>query len=120
MLKLLTGALFGGPAVPAVRTLTFGSSIALDASKGTVFILTLTASTGTLAAPSNPSDGQLIRLRLFQDATGGRTLAFNAIYDFGAAGAPTLSTGANKLDILGFEYIASASKWQYLGSSLGG
>lgn len=110
-----------GPAVvPAVVPLTFGASIALQADFGNVFTVTLTASTGTLANPTNPQDGQTIRVRVIQDATGGRTLAYGTAYDFGAAGAPVLSTGPNKVDILGFEYVASLSKWVYVGSALGG
>jgi hypothetical protein len=110
----LTGAL-----VPAVTTLTFGSSIAVNAALGNVFAVTLTASTGTLANPTNPADGQAIRVRVIQDSTGSRTLAYGTAYDFGAAGAPILSTTAAKVDILGFEYVASLSKWCYLGAVLG-
>jgi hypothetical protein len=64
-------------------------------------------------------DGEVIRVRLIQDATGSRTIAYGTAYDFGASGAPTLSTAASKVDILGFEYVASISKWCYLGSGLG-
>lgn len=110
----LTGAL-----IPAVVPLTFGASIALNAALGNVFAVTLTASTGTLAAPANPADGQAIRVRAIQDATGGWTLAYASAYDFGTAGAPTLSTAPGAGDELGFEYWASKSKWCYLGSALG-
>jgi hypothetical protein len=113
------GGTMTGFLAPAVAALTFGSSIALNAALGNAFAVTLTASTGTLANPSNPVDGQTIRVRVIQDATGGRTLTYGTAYDFGAAGAPTLSTGASKVDILGFEYVASLSKWCYLGAGLG-
>ena len=114
-----SGGTLTGWVAPAAVTLTFGVSIALDASRGNTFAVTLTASTGTLANPTNPVDGQTIRARVIQDATGSRTLAYGGAYDFGAAGAPTLSTAASKVDILGFEYVASLSKWCYLGSGLG-
>lgn len=104
---------------PTVVALTFGASIALQADLGNVFTVTLTASTGTLANPTNPQDGQTIRVRVIQGAGGSFTLAYGTAYDFGAAGAPTLSTAAGKVDILGFEYVASLSKWVYLGSALG-
>lgn len=116
---LLAGATFSGYIAPAVVTLSFGASIAVNAALGNVFAVTLTASTGTLANPTNPVDGQAIRVRVIQDATGSRTLAYGTAYDFGAAGAPTLSTGASKVDVLGFEYVASLTKWCYLGSGLG-
>lgn len=119
--NLAGGATLPAYLAPKVTTLTFvGSGTTLvDASLANAFNLTLTASTTTLGNPSNPVDGEVIRVRLIQDATGSRTIAYAANYDFGAAGAPTLSTAANKVDILGFEYVASISKWCYLGSGLG-
>ena len=115
------GGTMTGWLAPAVSALTFvGSGTTLvNAALGNAFNLTLTASTTTLGAPSNPVDGQVIRIRVTQGAGGSFTLAYGTAYDFGAAGAPTLSTAAGKVDILGFEYVASISKWCYLGSGLG-
>lgn len=113
---LLAGATFTGYLAPAVSALTFGASIAVNAALGNVFTLTLTASTGTIANPSNPVDGQIIRFRIAQDGTGSRTVAWGTAYDFGTAGAPTLSTGASKVDVVAFEYNAALSKWMYLGA----
>lgn len=104
---------------PAVVNLTFGASIAVNAALGNSFNLTLTASTGTLANPTNPVDGQTIRVRITMGAPGSFTLAYGTTYDFGQAGAPVLSTAAGKVDVLGFEYVASLAKWVYLGSALG-
>ncbi len=109
--NLAGGATFPAYVAPKVVTLTFGASIAVNAALGNIFAVTLTASTGTLANPTNPVDGQLIRVRVAQDATGGWTLAYGTAYDWGAAGAPTLSTAASKVDILVFEYNAALSKW---------
>lgn len=106
-----SGATMTGELSPAVVALTFASSIAVNAALGNVFAVTLTASTGTLANPTNPVDGQPIRVRVIQDGTGGRTLAYGTAWDFGAAGAPTLSTAANAIDYLVGEYNAVKSKW---------
>ena len=121
--KTTAAALLGTPAtfIPAVTALTFGATISINASAGNVFTVTLTASTGTFANPSNPADGQVIRLRVTQDATGGRTASWGTAYDWGSTGgtpnaAPTLSTAASATDILGFEYDAALSKWCYLGA----
>lgn len=116
--------LAGGATVPAflaptVSGLTFAATILVNAALGNAFNITLTASTGTFGAPSNPVDGQVIRFRITQDGTGSRTVAWNAAYDFGTAGAPTLSTAAGKVDIVAFEYIASLSKWAFLGIAAG-
>lgn len=112
-----TGAI--SAVTPLAPALTFGASIAVDASTGNAFNLTLTSSAGVLQNPTNPTDGQVIRFRITQGGAGGFTLAYGSAYDFGAAGAPTLSTAAGKVDIVVFEYVASISKWCYLGSVLG-
>jgi hypothetical protein len=103
------GATMAAWLAPAVVTLTFGTTISINAALGNVFAVTLTASTGTLGTPSNPVDGQPIRVRVIQDSTGGRTLAYSGGWDFGAAGAPALSTAANAVDYLVGEWNASKS-----------
>jgi hypothetical protein len=104
---------------PAVVALTFGTSIAVNAALGNDFRVTLTASTGTIANPSNPVDGQRIDFQLTQGTGGSFTVAWGTGYDFGASGAPTLSTAAGKIDIIGFIYNAAAGKWLCAGSALG-
>lgn len=111
-----TGGAMNGQLAPKVVSLTFGATISIDASQGNVFAVTLTASTGTLANPTNPTDGQLMRLRVSQDTTGSRTVSWGNAFDWGSGSVPTLSTAASKLDILGFEYVAAISKWVYLGT----
>ena len=118
-LVLKAGSTMTGWLAPAVGTLTFGATISVDASSANDFRLTLTASTGTIANPTNPVDGQRITFQIAQDATGSRTVAWGSAYDFGAAGTPTLSTAANKVDLLGFIYNASLAKWICPGSALG-
>jgi hypothetical protein len=119
--NLTGGATLPDYLAPRAVTLTFVASgtTLVDASLGNAFNLTLTASTTTLGNPSNSVDGEVIRVRIIQGAGGSFTLAYGANYDFGGAGAPTLSTTAAKVDILGFEYVASLSKWCYLGIGLG-
>lgn len=106
---------------PAVAALTFvgGGTTLVNAALGNAFNLTLTASTTTLGAPSNPVDGQVIRFRITQGAGGSFTLAYASAYDFGAAGSPTLSTTAGKVDLVAFEYSTALSKWMFLGAGLG-
>jgi len=102
----------------AVVALTDGATIATNASQGNVFAVTI-AGDRTISNPTNPVDGQVIRYRITQGTGGNFTLSFGNAFDFGAAGAPTLSTSAGKVDILGFEYIAALTSWCYLGSALG-
>jgi|SRR5579872_232268 len=106
---------------PAVVALTFvgAGTTLVNAALGNDFRLTLTASTTTLGNPSNSVDGQRIDFQITQGTGGSFTLAYGGNYDFGAAGAPTLSTAAGKVDVLGFVYNAALGKWVYLGTALG-
>jgi hypothetical protein len=115
----VAGGTMTGWIAPAAVALTYGTTVSVNAALGNVFNLTLTASTATIANPTNPVDGQTIKFRLTQGTGGSFTVAFGTAYDFGATGAPTLSTAAGKVDVLGFEYIASLTKWVFLGAMLG-
>jgi hypothetical protein len=119
----LSGGTFDSGFAPAVVTLSqSGGSVAVNASQGNIFALSLTASGWKVASPTSPvSDGQVIWIRLSQDSVGGRTVSWGNAYTWGASGgtvnsAPTLSTAANATDILGFEYDAALSKWCYVGA----
>lgn len=107
---------------PKVVALSFGASIAVDASAGNVFTVTLTASTGTIANPTNPVNGELIRFRIKQDGTGSRTVAWGNAYAWGSSGgvansAPVLTTTPSKTDNLAFEYDSVLSEWVFLGAT---
>lgn len=59
--------------------LTDAATIAVDASKGRAYAVTL-AGNRTMGAPTNPRTGQRISFEIIQDGTGGRTLAWNAAF----------------------------------------
>tara|TARA_A100001011_G_scaffold395914_1_gene492284 strand:+ start:680 stop:1177 length:498 start_codon:yes stop_codon:yes gene_type:complete len=75
--------------------------IAWDLSANQVAQLTLAANS-TLANPTNIEAGATYVLIVKQDGTGSRTLAYDSKYKFPAGSAPTLSTGANEVDVLCF------------------
>lgn len=115
----IAGGTMTGWLTPAVTALTFGGSVAVNAAKGNVFSLTLTASTATLATPTNPTNGQHILVFVTQGTGGGFTLAYSGAYNFGTSGQPTLSTTANDVDVLGFIYWSALSEWLCVGAALG-
>lgn len=79
--------------------LTDGTTIAVDASQGALFTVTL-GGNRTLSNPTNLTSGQTYRVRVSQDGTGARTLAFGTNYLF--SGASTLTTTASAIDMLTF------------------
>ncbi|HEV2412580.1 MAG TPA: hypothetical protein VGS28_02110 [Candidatus Saccharimonadales bacterium] len=114
------GATFTGYLAPAAATLSQSAgSVAVNARTANAFNLTLSANGWTIANPSNPIDGQVIRFRITQGSGGGFGVFWGTQYDFGTTGQPILSTTAGLVDVIAFEYIASISKWIYLGAALG-
>ena len=93
-------------------TLTDGATINWDASTQDVCKVTL-GGNRTLAAPTNNTTGQFISILVIQDGTGSRTLTWNAVFEFAADTAPTLTTTANKGDVFVFRY--NGSKWLEVG-----
>lgn len=89
--------------------LTDGVNIAVDASLSNNFKVTL-GGNRTLDNPTNLTDGMVLNFVIKQDATGSRTLAYGTKYDFGSAGTPVLSTGANKIDFISAYYDSAADK----------
>ncbi len=84
--------------------LTSGTSVTLDISQGSVFTITLAhnISTFTWSNPATSGDVSAFVLKVTQDGTGSRTIAFPASVDFAGGTAPTLSTGANDVDVFVF------------------
>ncbi len=79
-----------------------GATINWDLDIQSVGKVTLTDNR-TVAAPTNQKDGGIYSLRIIQDGTGSRTLTWNAVFKFGNAGQPALSSAANAEDIVSFE-----------------
>lgn len=87
-------------------SLTDAASIAVDFSTGLNFGVTI-ADNRTLANPTNTKVGQAGFIRIAQDATGSRTLAFGTNYKFSEGTAPTMTTTANAEDLLFYSVLSS-------------
>jgi hypothetical protein len=100
-----------GAIAPAVVVLTDAATIALDASQGNDFRVTI-AGDHTLGNPANPTDGQKIVFQITQGSGGNFTLSYGGDYEFSAGlPQPTLSTTAGDTDLLAFIYNAAKGKW---------
>ena len=80
--------------------------ITLDFQTANNFSMTLTG-TSVLKNPTTLVAGQSGVLFITQDGTGGRALSFESYWDFSDGIAPTLSTGANAVDMIA--WIARSS-----------
>lgn len=85
--------------------LTDAATIAVDLN--TFFNANVTlGGNRTLGDPTNGKVGQSGYIRIVQDATGSRTLAYHANWKFAGGTAPTLSTAANAVDLLFYQVIS--------------
>lgn len=102
------------PLTRLVATVTDGATVTIDSSTAYngVFKLTM-AGNRTIAAPTgSPIDGQTMEVWFIQDATGSRVPTFNSAFKFnGVGGAITMTTTANAVDILCFQYYATTAVW---------
>jgi hypothetical protein len=100
-------------------SLTSGTSVTLDISQGSVFTITLAhnISTFTWSNPATSGDVSAFVLKVTQDGTGSRTIAFPAAVDFAGGTAPTLSTGANDVDVFVFFTVDAGTN--YFGFTAG-
>ena len=84
-----------------MATLTDAASITWNLETQQTAQVTLTDNRG-LANPTNKVAGATYVLIVKQDGTGSRTLSYGSEYKFPGGTAPTLSTGANDVDVLCF------------------
>ena len=98
-------------------TLTDASSIVWNVINSPVARVTLTANRA-MAAPTGTgiAAGQFISLLVIQDAGGTNELTWNAIYEFAADAAPTLTATGNLGDLFTFRY--NGAKWLEVGRNL--
>jgi len=111
----VTGEVLADKAYIAETTLTDGATISWNMSTQSVAKVTL-GGNRTIAAPTNGSTGQFASLLVAQDGTGGRTLTWNAVYEFASDTAPTLTATASLGDLFVFRY--NGSKWLEVGRNL--
>jgi len=102
---------------PMSGTLVDGATINWNGdSNGQVVTVTL-GGNRTLAAPTNINQYALYVIRVVQDGTGSRTLAWNSAYKFPSATAPTLTTTAAGVDIFSF-VGGSGNTLEYIGQDV--
>lgn len=99
------------PLAPAVVLLTDAPTIAVDASAGNDFRVTL-GDSRTMSGPANPTAGQQIVFQITQGTAGSASITWDTVYEFSSGlPEPALSTSPGQTDVLGFVYNAVREKW---------
>lgn len=96
-------------------TLTDAATVAWDVSVAQVAKVTL-GGNRTFGAPTNQVAGAFYGLLVIQDGTGSRTGAWNSVFKFPTATAPTLTTTANAKDF--FVFRSDGTNMNLVGKSM--
>ena len=100
-----------GAVAPVVVNLSDAATIAVDASAGNDFRVTI-AGNRTMGKPVNPSDGEQIIFQVTQGTGGPFTITWDPAYTFSPGlPKPALSGTAGMTDLLGFVYNAAMGAW---------
>jgi hypothetical protein len=100
-----------GALSPAVVDLTDAATIAVDASLGNDFRVTI-AGNRTMGTPANPTDGEQLIFQITQGAGAPYTITWSSGYQFSTGlPQPALSASAGETDLLGFIYNAATGTW---------
>jgi hypothetical protein len=91
-----------------ITALTDGATITPDFAAANNFSVTLGGSR-TLANPTNLTAGQSGTIVITQDGTGSRTLAYGSYFKFAGGTAPTLTTTAAAVDVIGY-FVESSTR----------
>lgn len=89
-----------------IPTVNVGGTTTLDLSKGKKFQITMGAGNTTLALLNVPLNCKSILVRITQDGVGGRTVTWWSSLSWPNGVTPTLSTGANKSDEFGINFLS--------------
>ena len=96
-----TGAVtFSKATKPALKSNSDASTVTFDVNEANVHTVTLGAN--RIFAISNETAGQKFMIRILQDGTGSRTVTWFSTIKWAGGSAPTLTTTANKADVVGF------------------
>jgi hypothetical protein len=114
-LSEISNAIGGGGGNPSVVQLgSVSGTINTDASVGSIFDLTLSAS-GLLANPTNGADGQSLRWRISYANSGTPlTLGNNFRIPSSASSPLPFSSSSGTMDMLGATYDSSRNKWDII------
>ncbi len=105
-------ALATGGGVETLNNLGDGSGTrAINLASGNVVRARLTGNTTFTFAGATASTACSFGLYVIQDGTGSRTVTWPASVRWSGGTAPTISTGANAVDVLVFETIDGGTTW---------
>jgi hypothetical protein len=102
----------GTSTAPAPVALAYASTVTPDATAGNYRIVTCTGDT-TLAAPTNPVDGQMLKVR-FVASGGTRTVTLDSALKLTTGQTTSLVVPSGKRGMVGLLYDSDDAAWTVL------
>lgn len=102
----------GGMEKYRARLAPSNGRVTVDVADGNVVLCLLSANTTfEFRCPIGPGVALSFTLLLLQDGSGSRTVTWPSSIDWGTTGAPTLTTTANKVDVVTFLSVNGGKTW---------
>lgn len=102
----------GGMEKYRARLAPSNGRVTVDVADGNVVLCLLSANTTfEFRCPIGPGVALSFTLLLLQDGSGSRTATWPSSIDWGTTGAPTLTTTANKVDVVTFLSVNGGKTW---------
>jgi hypothetical protein len=98
------------PRQAAYQAVAYAAAITLDPTLGAVVQVGALTGNLTINAPTGPQNGDVLQINVVQDATGGRTVTFNAVFDADSVANQPINTVASKRSQVAFVYAGGV--WQ--------
>lgn len=96
----------------AAETIAYAATVTPQAGRSSAFNIGTLTGNITIAAPTNPRTGQTIRFTFTQDATGARTITWNAVFKGPVVGPGTSNQKAT------FSFTYDGTNWVASGAAV--
>lgn len=114
-IAIQASGLMNVPFYSKLSTLTDATNIATNVSQGNIFSVTLTGDRNLSAPTGMTSSRQRATWIITQDGTGGRTLTFDVVFNFGIdLTGVSISNSPNATSYIGAMYNPTTSKWDVI------
>jgi hypothetical protein len=104
---------FGSAYTEKANNISSSSTTDFDCNLGNMFNVTMTSNITTLTFSNIPTSGRVYSVTLFltQDATGSRTVTWPSSVKWSEGTSPTLTTAANKTDVITLVTFTGGTTW---------
>lgn len=111
-----TGTVTAPRVIRTPQTVTYAATVTIDASTGDAFKITATGAL-TLAAPTNPTDGQMLLLAVLASGAA-QTITLASGIQLTTGMVATITPASGKVCYLGLRYSALSSTWVLLAQTV--